>query len=127
MTMNTAMPVTFAGGYVDITPESPMQLAGHGVRWKPWNTVHDRLEANAVLLRCGTEKIAFVQVDVLSAGNRCRRQILAGLQGQLGEAELMLTASHTHCAPNLDDRLPDMGTIYEDYCRGGEGAGSSLS
>jgi hypothetical protein len=113
--MNTAMPVIFAGGYVDITPDSPMQLAGHGVRWKPWNTIHDRLEANAVLLRCGTEKIAFVQIDVLSAGDSCRRRILEGLRGRLGEAELLLTASHTHCAPNIDDRLPDMGTIYEDY------------
>jgi hypothetical protein len=105
----------FAGGHVDITPDYPMQLAGHGVRLKPWRCVRDRLEANAVLLRCGTGKIAMVQIDVLSAGDRCRRAILEGLHGQLDDAELLLTASHTHCAPNIDDRLPDMGMLYEDY------------
>ena len=107
--MNTVMPVIFSGGHVDITPDSPMQLAGKAIRRKPWNSIHDRLEANAVLLRCGREKIAFVQVDVLSVGDRCRRQILEGLHGQLGEAELFLTASHTHCPPNIDCRLPEYG------------------
>jgi hypothetical protein len=107
--------LTFAGGHVDITPDRPMQLAGRGTRWKPWNRIGDRLEANAVLLRHGDEKVMFVQLDVLSVGARCRRRILEGLHGRLTDAELFLGASHTHYAPNIDDRLPEMGMIHEDY------------
>ena len=105
----------FAGGRVDITPDVPLQLAGHGTRWKPFNRVEDPLEANAIVLRSEAAKVVFLQVDVLSVGVDCRRRILAGLGGRLREEELFLVASHTHSAPNIDDRLPEMAHVDPGY------------
>ena len=56
----------FAGGRVDITPDVPLQLAGHGTRWKPSNRVEDPLEANAIVLRSQAERVVFLQVDACS-------------------------------------------------------------
>ncbi len=105
----------FAGGRVDITPDVPLQLAGHGTRWKPSNRVEDPLEANAIVLRSQAERVVFLQVNALSVGADCRRRILAGLGGRLKEEELFLVASHTHSAPNLDDRLPEMANVDAAY------------
>ena len=45
-------------------------------------------------------RVAFVQLDVLSAGNHLRREVLARLEGRLRDEELFLVASHTHYAPD---------------------------
>ena len=112
MSQDTLM---FSGGYVDITPTSSMALSGFGERWKWSTSVADRIEANVILLRHSSSKIAFVQLDVLSAGNDLRHRILEGLGGLLKEEELFLVASHTHFAPGIDFRLSYLGIVRPEY------------
>jgi hypothetical protein len=107
--------VRFSGGYIDITPSSPMRLAGYCARRKKSKGIADPLEANVIVLRRGAAQAAFAQVDVLSAGDELRRRILDGLPDLLAEEELLLVASHTHFAPGVDSRLPDLGAVCSDY------------
>jgi hypothetical protein len=105
----------FSGGYVDITPASSMALSGFGERWKWSTSVADPIEANVIVLRHNSSTIAFVQLDVLSAGNELRHRIIEGLGGLLKEEELFLVASHTHFAPGIDFRLSYLGIVRPEY------------
>ena len=114
--MNTAMPVIFAGGArryhsgfshpagrprrpLEAVEQHPRSAGSQRRPVAPWRR-KDRL-------RAGRHALGRHQLPATHPGKAWR--------GRLGEAELFLTASHTHCAPNIDDHLPDMGTIYEDY------------
>ena len=107
--------LTCSGGHVDITPLSPMSLAGYRSRFGVFGSIADTLEANVIVLRQGDRTLIFAQLDVMSVGTEVRRRILDRLGERIREEELLLIASHTHSAPNVDCRLPDLGRIDHGY------------
>jgi len=123
---STKTPFTSAGRFVDITPDRPLPLVGYGHERPVSRAVREPLEANAVLFRHADRLVVFVQLDVLSVGDRVRRSVLDGLSGRLREDQLFLAASHTHSAPGIDDRLPDLGRVDEDYLQSVAGKTTQL-
>jgi hypothetical protein len=103
-----------AGGFRSITPDRILPMAGFHLRPPPTGEVEAELEANAVVLREGARVLCLVQVDALSAGFRLRRDILRSSPG-LAEDQLLLCASHTHFAPNLDPDLGTLGSLDEGH------------
>ena len=92
-----------------------MPLAGFGPERKPSDRIQSRLEANAILLQHGDQRVVLMQVDVVSVGAGTRRQLLERLSGKLQDRQLLLVASHTHFAPNIDASLPGLGVVDQDY------------
>ncbi|MHC5056316.1 MAG: hypothetical protein ACYTKD_16575 [Planctomycetota bacterium] len=107
--------MTCSGGFVDITPSSPKYLAGYRKRPRVFCSIADPLEANAIVLRHCERTLIIVQLDVISVGTEVRRRIIDRLGEGIREEDLFLLASHTHSAPNVDCRLPDLGVIDLDY------------
>jgi hypothetical protein len=113
--INSYNEMACSGGFVDITPSSNMSLAGWKKRTSVFSSIADSLEANAIVLWHRERKLIFVQLDVLSVGTEIRRRILERLGERIQEKDLLLFASHTHFAPNLDCNLPGLGMIDQGY------------
>lgn len=100
-------------GKRNITPEEPIWLSGYAARDKPAQGVKQELYASSAALT-GPEgnRVVFVGADVLGFPRSLSEQIAARCREayDLEAAELLLTASHTHCGPELRtnraERLP---------------------
>ena len=88
---------------IDITPATPVMLAGYESRKDLSQGVHDPLSARALAFQQGDNRLVVVSVDVLGFYNDTaeplRRAILEATQ--LKASELFLAAIHTHSAPTL--------------------------
>jgi neutral ceramidase len=102
-------------GTTDITPDTPVPLAGSETRTAPFTRVADRLEANALVLEQEGRRVVLVTADLMFIGGELRAGVLQRLAGTLGDAELFLAASHTHFAPATDDRRPLLGRMSAAY------------
>lgn len=102
-------------GTADITPTTPVALAGSETRTGVFRAVSDSLEANALLLRHGGRASVLVTVDLVFAGRELRSGIVRRLGAALPDDRLFLAASHTHFAPATDDRRPRLGRLDSDY------------
>jgi hypothetical protein len=97
-----------------ITPEGPMWLSGYASRTKPAEgKVHD-LHARAAALRDpsgGT--VLFFSLDLIGVPAGLAHDVCTALEKQHGlkRADIMLTCSHTHCGPALEDRLSHIYTL----------------
>jgi hypothetical protein len=111
-----AMPgLQFSAGFVDITPEEPVPLAGYGWRTIPFEGVADPLEANAVVIREGEQVFVFVTFDFLYIGAELRERLEHALHPLVAPQNLFLCASHTHFAPATDSTLPKLGVVDRKY------------
>jgi hypothetical protein len=102
---------------VDVTPPVGYPMWGYGARHDaPSLGVRDRLQARAVVLAAGKERIALVSLDL---GRAPTRQSTAAIRKQVqeaaGVAHLFLVASHTHHGPVLE--LDDWPTPQDPYVR----------
>jgi hypothetical protein len=92
---------------VDITPPTGYAMWGYGARHdSPSVGVVDPLQARALVLEVGTEKIALVSLDLGRAPPRNSTQtIRAKVKDAAGIEHLFLVGSHTHHGPviELDD------------------------
>jgi neutral ceramidase len=92
----------------DITPHKPVTLAGYGSRTGLCQGVHDPLSARVVAFQHDGRRLVLVSTDILGfyggTAAACRGVILSacGLQ----PSELLLSAIHTHSAPDvgIDER-----------------------
>jgi hypothetical protein len=110
--VNAALPDGFinAGvGSVDITPTEPVVLAGSPSRLKS-TSVSSRLNARALVLSDGKQKIAIVTLDTLKYpvehSERARRQIEK--TSGIPVANVIICSSHTHSGPlwsSYEDQL----------------------
>jgi hypothetical protein len=100
-----------------ITPDRPLPLAGFLVRPSTRDSVHSDLEANGVMFRANGRGYCMIQVDVLSAGRRLRKDIVKALEGVVEPDGLLLCASHTHFAPSIDREIERLGPVDEGYYR----------
>ena len=104
----------FSGGRIDITPPTPLHLAGYP-KQRLSSKIADPLETNVAVLRINGRLVAFVQIDTLYVGNALRRHVTAAFENVLREEDIFFCASHTHFAPNTDERLPLLGAFDEQY------------
>jgi len=111
----TGSSIRFAAEGTDITPGRSVPLAGFRARTAAYETVADRLEANAVLLTDGGTRLVLLGVDVLYVGPRIRAELLERLRGVVLPGELLLCASHTHFAPATDPTKPLLGRVDDAY------------
>ena len=91
---------------VKITPEKMSWMTGYGSRNKRAEKVHDDLHVRALALGDGSRRIVLVAADLLGFPpvlNRAIRNEAKRRHG-LGEADLMLAASHTHGGPSVPER-----------------------
>lgn len=108
-------PLTAVAGTADITPATPVPLAGSETRTGVFRAISDRLEANALLLRDTGLPSVLVTVDLVFAGLELRAGLLRRLGSALPDERLFLAASHTHFAPATDDRRPRLGRLEPGY------------
>jgi hypothetical protein len=86
-------------GKADITPPVGTPLAGYGARrGGPSIGVHDPVEARALVIDNGVEKMALVGVDHLGYDHAMVRRVqtLAAAKTQIKEDHIFVMSSHTH-------------------------------
>jgi putative membrane-bound dehydrogenase-like protein len=94
-----------------ITPEKPMWMAGYASRNKPSEGKTHDLHAKAVCLEdAAGSRLVLVTTDLIGLPRPLAVEVAAEAEKKFGikRAELMLTASHTHCGPVLRANLIDM-------------------
>ena len=95
---------TLIGGFakIDITPSKPVTLAGYADRQDLSTAVHDPLSARVAAFQSGESQLVLVSTDIIDFYNGTdiiiRQAILDAFD--LEPKELLLTAIHTHAAPN---------------------------
>ena len=103
-------------GKVVITPDEPTPLSGYAGRTAPAKgKIHD-LYARAAALRDATGKTAvMVSTDLIGVPATMAKTICAEMEKKFGlqRGDVMLTCSHTHCGPALDDDLTFMLFLQE--------------
>jgi hypothetical protein len=100
---------------IDITPPAGFAMWGYGARHDaPSVGVLDPLQARALVLAVGTEKIALVSLDLGRAPTRQSMQtIRAKVKDGAGIEHLFLVASHTHHGPVIElDNWPEPKNSY---------------
>jgi hypothetical protein len=98
--------------HCDVTPrDRPVRLAGFASRQTPVSTIHDPIEISALLLEAGGRRCLMLGFDLMIVGAELTDLIQSRL-GQLGfrSDEVMMLASHTHCAPATDRACTRLGT-----------------
>ncbi len=99
---------------VVITPAEPMFLSGYGGRNKPAEGKAGELYARAAALKSPSGKrVVFVATDLIGIPAKMAKFVCdaAAEKHGLERADIMLTCSHTHCGPALDDELSHMMAI----------------
>src|SRR5215470_3163671 len=89
---------------VDITPPIGFPMWGYGARHDAGSTgVLDPLQARALVLAVGNDKIALVSLDLGRAPTRQSMQtIRAKVKAAVGIEHLFLVGSHTHHGPVIE-------------------------
>ena len=108
----TAADTWLAGfGKVVITPDEPTPMSGYAGRTAPAKgKIHD-LYARAAALRDPAGKtVVMVSTDLIGVPATMAHTICTEIEKRHGitRADIMLTCSHTHCGPALDDELTFM-------------------
>ncbi|HEY1188149.1 MAG TPA: neutral/alkaline non-lysosomal ceramidase N-terminal domain-containing protein, partial [Gemmata sp.] len=94
-----------------ITPAEPVWMAGYAARTKPAEgKVHD-LHAKALCLEDASGKrLVLVTTDLIGIPRALGSEVASAVEKKYGikRAELVLSASHTHCGPVIRENLLDM-------------------
>lgn len=109
-------PVFQAGAHtVDITPPVGLPMWGYGARHdKPSEGVMENLEANALVLAVGEDKVALVGLDTgRPPARKSFQRIKAEVQEKAGVDYLFIVGSHTHHGPCVE--LADMPSHEHSY------------
>jgi len=107
--------IKISAGFININAENGMTLGGVIDRREPCDSADGNLEANALIIRLGNEKVAIVSLDLLYVGSDLRQRLLVNMNGELADRELFLCASHTHFAPSVDRTKPLIGKFEAYY------------
>ncbi|UCD83523.1 MAG: neutral/alkaline non-lysosomal ceramidase N-terminal domain-containing protein [Deltaproteobacteria bacterium] len=110
----------------DITPpvdQRGIPLNGYGARkGKPATGVHDRIFVKALVLSSNglpekeSVRVAIVTTDLCMITRDIRREVLSKIEGSgIDDANLLLSASHTHSAPAAMDRRWLIERFFGDF------------
>ena len=97
--------------HCDVTPrDRPVRLAGYASRQAPVSAVLDGIEIAALLLESEDRRCLILSFDLMMVGAELADLIQSRL-GRIGfqPAEVMMLASHTHCAPATDSACARLG------------------
>ncbi len=84
---------------VDVTPAALLPMYGYANRkCGPANGVHDPLMAKAVVLESGPVRVAIVAMDL---GSFVSPRLVTDLRNRFGLDAVLLSATHTHSAPQF--------------------------
>lgn len=103
-------------GKCDITPPVGVYLTGYAGRPGPSTSVHDSLEAQALLLESEGARAAVITADILTFDDGTIERIAAGVRSKVGIAadSVLFCASHTHAGPSVS-AISGMGTPDPKY------------
>jgi neutral ceramidase len=92
-----------------ITPETDVWLAGYGTKRVPEGKIHDIWVKVLALESLEGERLVIATTDHMGMSRTIYERIYSRLHNQFGldRSEFMLTFSHNHCAPCLEDDLVD--------------------
>jgi hypothetical protein len=95
----------------DVTPrDRPVRLAGYASRKSPVSTILDPIEISALLLECAGRRCLLFSFDLMIVGLELQDILLPRLQCMgFRPDEVVLLASHTHCAPATDRACERLG------------------
>jgi hypothetical protein len=105
--------------HCDVTPrDRPVRLAGFASRQTPVSAVLDPIEIAALLLEDRGRRCLILGFDLMIVGAELADLISSRL-AQFGfrPDELMMLASHTHCAPATDSACARLGTPDLQFVR----------
>ncbi len=90
-------------GVCAISPTPPVYLAGFGARTEPAQTVHEDLEARALVLSDESASSCLVVCDLLGMTPDVSIPIREAIAGELGvtRGNVVLACTHTHSGPSL--------------------------
>src|SRR5688572_26262481 len=96
-------PLLAGAARVDITPPLGLPMWGYSARRDaPSVGVLDPLQARAVVLAVGAERLGIVSLDLGRAPTRASMDRIRGRARDAGIQHLLLVASHTHHGPVLE-------------------------
>ncbi|MSS73485.1 MAG: hypothetical protein EXS64_18650 [Candidatus Latescibacteria bacterium] len=106
---------------IDITPSSPVWLDGFGNRTKRSEGAYHPLHAKALVLDDGGTQACLITAEVLAFDRRQSARVKDAISGATGipSDHVILTATHTHCAPRIRDTVmpgdlePDVQEAFE--------------
>lgn len=102
-----------AGGKVDITPDTPVFLAGYGSNRKSTG-IHDRLMARCIVLEQGKTRFALVTCDVIGVP-RFHVEKIKAMVKTVPPENVYVAATHVHSGPDTMGQWgPDIRTSGVD-------------
>lgn len=92
-----------------ITPENDVWLAGYGRKRVAYGKIHDLWAKVIALKDASGQKVVMVTTDHMGMSKTVYERIFLKVSQrfQLNRAQFMLTFSHNHCAPCLEEDLVD--------------------
>ncbi len=104
-----------------LNPAMPISLAGY-FNIRLWDHVRDDIEVRALALRSGNTWAAVVQFDLVTLTQPLADAVYAGLAGagirELTPDSMILTATHTHTAPEIRTGKPGGDDRYLPFAAG---------
>jgi hypothetical protein len=101
-------PVSVGVAQIDITPTTPIRLAGYGSRKAESEGVAGRLRAKALAIGADGEPgpVLLLTVENCGVPATITEEVARRLEGKIRRARLTVASSHTHTGPCLSSVLP---------------------
>ncbi|HJN15219.1 MAG TPA: neutral/alkaline non-lysosomal ceramidase N-terminal domain-containing protein, partial [Armatimonadota bacterium] len=102
-----------------ITPSTPVWLAGYGSERAPDGTIHELWVKVLALQDPSGKRVVLATTDHMGMSKTIYERLYASIQERFGleRAEFMLTFSHNHCGPVLEDDLVDYYPMDDEQRR----------
>lgn len=86
---------------IDITPQEPVWLTGYGDRDRKSEGVYAPLQGGAIYIEGDEDRALVLTADVIGYSPPCDAEVRSALADVTGllPRQIVLTATHTHCAP----------------------------
>jgi hypothetical protein len=114
---------------VKITPPTPFWMSGYASRTHPSEGVEQDLWAKALALRDGRGgQVVLVTTDLIGLPGAISDEVASRVEARLGiaRAQLVLSASHTHCGPAVRKNLAVLYDFDEESRRRVDAYGAEL-
>lgn len=102
---------------LDITPSFEVTLSGFG-QIRKTSSIHNALEMNIIVFFNKSSTTIIITIDTLFITNKVYNEIFKIFKSQLPDLEkkdLIISSSHTHYAPSLEDTRTDLGAFDTNY------------
>ncbi|QDU63584.1 Neutral ceramidase precursor [Planctomycetes bacterium Pan216] len=103
----------------NITPKTPVWLAGYGTKRPPEGKLHDLWMKALALQDTGGHRAVLITSDFQGVPKSMSDRVFERLQTELGleRQDVLFTFSHNHCGPRLGDDLVDYYPVEVDQVK----------